>query len=325
MILVALFAGLLLLSDVEEITRVIRQADWKPLPGAFLFTFISYACTSYAFARVSQVMGIRMRARDLTEIGFISIVLNHVISGGGIAGYSIRYLLMKEYGGVALKDVLSASIVHFYLTSLDMLALLPFGFFYLFLFASPAAGVGLALVSAALLLAGVFVIATGLVFNQRVRGVVIRAATRIGCRVTGRDIRGRLEEIDNSLAHGISAIRSQPHALAWIMALTLIDLISSVGGLWFCFDALGPPVTGGQLFTGFGLGVMAGVLSMIPGGIGVQEGSMAGIFALVGVSFHQAILASVLFRGIYYFGPYIVSLGVYWRLFQKVRRAALKP
>jgi hypothetical protein len=63
---------------------------------------------------------------------------------------------------------------------------------------------------------------------------------------------------------------------------------------------------------------MAGVVSMLPAGIGVQDFSMAGVFALLGTSFEQAVLASVLWRGVYYLLPYVVSLGFYWHL---VRRA----
>jgi uncharacterized membrane protein YbhN (UPF0104 family) len=53
---------------------------------------------------------------------------------------------------------------------------------------------------------------------------------------------------------------------------------------------------------------------MIPGGLGVQEGSMAAVYALLGVPFGQALLAAILFRAIYYFIPFLFSLGFYWRL-----------
>jgi uncharacterized membrane protein YbhN (UPF0104 family) len=53
---------------------------------------------------------------------------------------------------------------------------------------------------------------------------------------------------------------------------------------------------------------------MIPGGLGIQEGSMAGIFSLLGTPFEQAILASILFRVIYYIFPYLISLFLSWRL-----------
>ena len=49
------------------------------------------------------------------------------------------------------------------------------------------------------------------------------------------------------------------------------------------------------------------MVSMIPGGLGIVEGSMAGIFYLFGVPLEQATLASVLFRVIYYLVPFALS------------------
>ena len=36
---------------------------------------------------------------------------------------------------------------------------------------------------------------------------------------------------------------------------------------------------------------------------------MAGVFALLGVGFEEAVLAALLFRGVFYLVPYLVSLG----------------
>ena len=57
---------------------------------------------------------------------------------------------------------------------------------------------------------------------------------------------------------------------------------------------------------------------MIPGGLGVQEGSMAGIYALLGVPLNQAVLAAILFRVVYYFAPYLVSLAFYRRMLRRL-------
>jgi uncharacterized membrane protein YbhN (UPF0104 family) len=55
-------------------------------------------------------------------------------------------------------------------------------------------------------------------------------------------------------------------------------------------------------------------LFMVPGGFGVQEASMAGIYALLGVSFEMAVLASILFRVVYDFTPFLISLFFYRHL-----------
>ena len=73
----------------------------------------------------------------------------------------------------------------------------------------------------------------------------------------------------------------------------------------------------GTLLTGFSLGITAGFVSLVPGGLGVQEGSMAGIYALLGVPIGVAIVAAILFRIVYYFIPFLASLGFYRRLLRE--------
>jgi uncharacterized protein (TIRG00374 family) len=228
---------------------------------------------------------------------------------------------MKLYG-VKMRDVIAASIMHFYLTSLDMLAFLPVGFVYLLLHAKVARGVAVILGLMTMLGAVTFLAATGLIFVPSKRGPLLDLLTRLAQRFLRRDIRSTLDNFDETLKRGAAAIRERPLTLVIVMVLTLVDFVSSVIVLGFCFDALGPPIRFGVLLTGFVIGVMAGVLSMVPGGIGVQEGSMAGIFVLLGTSLSQAVLAAILFRAIYYFLPYFASLGFYGRLVRKAERQA---
>jgi uncharacterized protein (TIRG00374 family) len=124
-----------------------------------------------------------------------------------------------------------------------------------------------------------------------------------------------------TLTRGVTGMRAHRSLLLVLVGLTVADRTCSVAALWFCFDALGDPISLGVLLTGFSMGVTAGVLSMVPGGLGVQEGSMASVYALLGVSLQQAALAAILFRVVYYLIPYLASLGLYWRLLRQVGRA----
>lgn len=113
LILLIFLSGAVLVGlDWRRFEPVLAQADWRPILGALALTVISYACVSSAFAVVSRLLDIRMSFYALTETGFVSIILNHVLTTGGVAGYSIRYILMHRHG-VALKDVLAASVLHF--------------------------------------------------------------------------------------------------------------------------------------------------------------------------------------------------------------------
>jgi phosphatidylglycerol lysyltransferase len=98
-----------------------------------------------------------------------------------------------------------------------------------------------------------------------------------------------------------------------------------IAGLAFGFRALAIPVHLGVLVTGFNFGITLTVISFIPGDLGVQEASIAGILAIFGVPFSQGVLGSMLFRVLYYFVPFIFSLGFYWSLLRETRKKVDEP
>lgn len=316
-ILFALVGVLVVALDWREIVKVLREANWRLLPVALVFTALSYLCMSFGFAVVNRAMGIRMRRRDLTEIGFVSTVINHVLSAGGAAGYSLRILAIRKHG-YAINDIVAASVLHFYFTSLGMLALLPVGAGFIYfnhrLSKGATTGVGIA----TLVLMAVFLLATLIVFWRPLRLRILRTAGSAVQSVAKRDVTPALDEFDANVHRGVTALRRQPAELALLIVLVMLDWSFSIAALWACFDALGDPIKLGVLVAGFAIGMTAGVLSMVPGGLGIQEGSMAGIYALLGIPFQQAVLASILFRVIYYFAPYLFSLSLYHRLLRQV-------
>ncbi len=311
----------LVASDWQKMKLVLAEADWRYLPVVLGLTFFSYAFYSYGYAVVAQMLGIGMRKLELAEVCFISTVVNHVLTTGGVVGYSLRYLLMSMYK-VTFKDVISSSIFHVYLTSLDMLTILPISFIFLMRNAVVPHGAAIALGLMTLVLTVVLILTTGLVLFPSIRQPIINLLARLGLKTLRRDYKPWLTQLDESLTHGRLAIRNKPVLLLWVMVLTLADFACSVAAMGFIFKALGTSVAPGVLLTGYVIGIMAGMLSMVPGGFGIQEASMAGIYALLGVPVEVAILAAVLFRCLYYFVPYFCILPFYNRLLHQAKQQA---
>lgn len=319
-----LLAGLAFAAlEWRPIRAALTQARWRPLPFALAATAISYTCISWSFARVGRLLGLPMRGRDLMAVGFVSVVLNHVVSSGGAAGYSVRYALMNRHG-VELRQVLTVSVLHFILTSLVMVAMLPIGLLYLTSHAAIGGRPAGLLAGLAALVILADLLALGLVAWDAPRAKVLGGVEQLTSRILHRDLGPALARFDATLRAGAAAMRTRPAAVAGILGLVAADWAASAAALWFCFGALGIVLTAGKLISGFVIGIVAGVASMIPGGLGVQEGSMAGIFALQGVPLERAVLASVLFRGVYFVLPYLTSLALY-RTLLRTQRAALQP
>ena len=300
--------------DWAQLRQVFSQANWWLVVPALLFTAVSYAFLSYSFAAICRIFGMRLGRRDLFEIGFVSWALNHLISAGGAAGYSLRMLLIRRRG-LPVSDVLAASLFHSTLNNLVLFFLLPISLFLGVTGHQIAAPRTIAWAgAAALLLFLVTVFAAAAAFVGGVRAWLFRRLGGAWQRVTGRNISGGLGELDITLGRGVAAIRARPRLLVAPLALVVGDWVASVAALWFCFNALGSPIGIRVLLAGFAVGVVAGMLSMVPGGLGVQEGSMAATYALLGVPLSQAVLAAIMFRFVYYIVPFLVSLGFYRRL-----------
>jgi uncharacterized protein (TIRG00374 family) len=199
---------------------------------------------------------------------------------------------------------------------------LPLSFIYLLLHASVPRAASFALGGMTLLFLVILLLTTGLILFPSRRHPLVKILARLGKRVLRRDYLVWLSQVDESLTLGTQAILRRPLLLLWIMLLTVLDFASSIAAMGFVFLALGTSLNPAVLVTGYVIGIMAGVVSMVPGGFGIQEGSMAGIYALLGVRLEQAVLAAILFRILYYLVPYFLILPFYRRLLTRAKGQA---
>lgn len=315
-ILVVLFVAvgaLIIILDRQEMRQVIGQASWPLLIPALLFTAASYTCLSASLTVIFRTFGVRLPVKDLLEISFVSNVITYLMNVGGLTGVSLQFVLMKKRG-VAAEDILAPSLFQLYFDSLILVALVPIGLFNVMASQTLSHNGTVAVGVAAGILTLLLVMASVIVFASAVRRFIFNAISRLVHFVIRRNVSAQLNDFDVAMTKGVALIYQRPAVLTALLLLMIGDWASTVTSLWFCFDALGNPIGIGTLLTGFSLGITAGFISLVPGGLGVQEGSMAGLYALLGVPLRTAVLAAILFRIIYYFIPFLVSLGFYRRL-----------
>ncbi len=319
-VVVLVLAAIAVALDWHRAQQVLAQANWQLIVPALLFTAISYLFLGASFAVVCRAFSIQVGWWDLWQVGFVTNVLNILVAAGGFAGVSVSLLALRRRQ-VPTEDILAASLFSSYVDGLVLLVLLPGGLLYLLARHPLSAGatVGVAIIAGilVLLLAG----ASLLIFSARVRTVLLELGGRLWKKVTRRDVGQALDDLGRAMGRGVEGLRRHPLLTVLLIVAVLVDWAACLVALWFCFDALGKALHPGVLITGFAVGAAAGLLSFVPGGLGVQEGSMAGIYALLGVPLGQAVLAAVLFRVVYYFVPFGVSLAFYWRLLKGKGRA----
>ena len=319
LIFVALFliaGALIIILDWKEMRQVIGQANWLLLAPSFLFTGLSYICLSISMAIVFRIFGIKQDFKYLLRVGFVSNVASTLMNVGGATGVSLQYVLLKRRS-LATEDILAASLFQLYFSGLMLIVLLPISLLYILFGRQFSSGTALGFSIATGILIILLIIAGVVVFSARVRVALLRNLGRVVHFITRHKIDTALNDFDNAMTSGATIIRHRPGVLLMLLLVAIGDWVGAITALWFCFAALGTFPGVGTLITGFSLGITAGFISMIPGGLGVQEGSMVGIFTLLGIPGQTTVLAAILFRIVYYFVPFLVSLGFYHRLLRK--------
>ena len=312
-LLVAVGAVIVLL-DRKQVIHLLDTSNWSFLVGALILTAISYVACSFSFVVIMRVFGNRIKTSHLLNIGIASMVLQNLI--GQPAGLSLRILLLGRHH-VKNHLTVAASLLLSYFKNLLYFSLIPISLIYVVVsHPLPAFGITTILLIIIILIA-LLVVATGIAFYSRLRVFVLRGIGKVWHLVSRRDIQKTLEQFSEAVTLGVDDLKKRPDNRVPLAISIVVDVATSIAALWFCFAALGIPVHIGVLLTGFNFGITLTVISFIPGDMGVQEATMAGVFALFGVPFSQGVIAAILFRVIYYFVPFVISLAFYWSLLRE--------
>lgn len=315
-IVVLLAIGAIVIAlDWQHARQLVGEANWFLTIVALLFTAISFFCLCFAFLVICRLFEINISPWKLLQIGYVSLALDNILALSGFGGLSLRIVLMRPYS-VKVSRVIAASIYESYFDGLVLLILLLVGLVFLVLSHTVRGGAAIGILLSAAITAFFIILATISIFVARVRSPRIRGINRISKFVAHRDIMASLSTFDSALSFGWSEVRRRPLMAASILGLIVAYWAFMLLVLWFCFYALGGKIRPDVLITGFTIGISAGNLSMVPGGFGVQEASMAGVFALLGVPLTQAVLAVLLFRVVYDIIPYVAS----WSLYRNILR-----
>jgi uncharacterized protein (TIRG00374 family) len=315
--LMVLCGAIILVLDWKQATQLIGNADWRFFAVAFGFVTLAYACSSGSMVVMMRIFGVEVDQTYLLKVGLVSSVLSNLIALP--AALWLKLLLLGRHG-VSNSQTVGASLLLSYFKNLVFYALIPVSLVYVAFSYSLVFG-GAVIITLIIIVLLIFMIgATVIVLHRRMREFVLRLVGRGWRFVTHRNIQPSLNQFESTLTEGLGRLEKRRDLRLPLAAFVVGDVAATIIALWFCFKALAVPVHLGVLITGFNFGITLTVISLIPGDIGVQEASMAGVFALFGVPFSHGVLVAILFRVLYYLLPFVLSLGFYWGLIRDVQK-----
>lgn len=268
----ALLLGLLIArANVAAIAQAVGQADVRWLGVAVLFIAGNIAVKALRWqVMVARLTGIRLRAR---------LAAPAILAGVAAASLSparaidvAKPLMLKRRWGVGLSTSASAVLVERFLDGAALVVLLGIAFLVLPIartaqFSPIFSAAGLLLIGGTLLF----------VSPDAVRAVSTAVARRLPLRA---GLRGRVLRLTAAFADGLTVWRAR-RTLWPLLGLSVIAGLFEAGRLVATFAAVGlqMPLAGAMLT--FSAASLIAVLTVIPGGIGVAEVSMAGVAGVI--------------------------------------------
>lgn len=306
-------AAFLAFGDVQKFLAETRDVQILPLAIALAATFAAYLAFTATLVAVARAGECEVRFGSTVPIAFVSLSLNNLLSTGGMGGLAIRVWGFGKRGIPAGISVAMSALTTL-LGDAVMFLLLSVGLAYLLAGGKLEAR---ALVSL-LTLTGLVVttvIASWLLLRspERRARLLVWISKRVEKLATKAGQTGAaLEKFNQDFMRFYGRVIANPRELAVPYALALLDHLLRCAALGCAFWAIGDPQHPLVLLTGFAVGIMAGAISLVPGGIGVVEGSMSAAFVFMGVELHVAAAAGVVFRLAYYVFP-LLSVAVFFR------------
>ncbi len=299
-----------------DIKHAASIADWNIVPLAFLFTVISYFLISFSFLDISRLFGVNIGAWDLIEIGYVTNVLDNLLPAVGLPGLSLRVLMLKRRGARTNESV-APSLFRSYFNNVIFIAILPFALIYALLNHPLPEAEASALIITTILVTLFAIMITAMVFSMWIRRKLLLFISRFWRFFTKRDIEKSLSDFEVIFSKGIDRIKQRSKQTLTVVGAILLSWLTIGVVIWFCFIALKSDLSYGMILAGFLIGRTSGVISFLPGGLGTQDASMVGFYTLFGIPLAQALLVAILFRAVYYFIPFAISIGFYQHLLRR--------
>jgi len=308
--------GLFFLADLKQLGSVISNLRTSYLLLAAVTAALSYFFNYLAFRGLVRAADCPVKGGHLFRIAFASATVSYLFSAGGVSGMTLRlYFLRKQ--GIRTHTTLIISLVSTMLNNVVLLLFVVVGFGRLLLNGTlnmvQEVFSGLIVVVSSALVGSAF---AGL-YSRSVLDLVLTAGLRIlkriGLLLPSLGFQRRLTDeklvIFRQEFHEATAlITSHRRKIAVPFLYLVLDWAAAAGVLYFCFLSTGFWINIGTLAAGFAVGVFVFLVSVVPGGLGIMEVSMAGLYVSLGVPLEEALIALVAYRIIYYFLPFGLSL-----------------
>jgi uncharacterized protein (TIRG00374 family) len=286
-------------ATVQGSLEVVRTLRWLPLVLAVAAEALSYVANGSLLAIAVTFSGERLSLRR--AIAIVMAASTVCLVAGGVVGYAASVYQWTLRSGTRRETAAIASAVP---TAFDTGALLAFALVSAAELLrrgemTPAALRGVVIATALLLLV-VAIAASALIAPDRVRRILRPMLDRSRFRNRAEAVEETIRVLRRNLRDGG----------ARAAAAAVLNLVFDITTLALVFLATGHSISAAVLLGGYGVPLLLGRSSLLPGGVAVVEIGMTAAYVSLGVPANVAVVAVLTYRLLSFWLPTLVGIPI---------------
>jgi|GEM_PF-918538 len=288
------------LVGLEQALRLLKNINKFYLLLAILAELLSYASAAWLLGIILSRLGHKIPFFTRYKFSSIAAFTMHFLPISGIGAAAVDYKLFRK------QKVDSGSIVLIWIlrtlfTYIGFLALFVIGLIMVPAIQSASFSPKIvSLVIFSLIISAVLYLY--LLYKhkdrfQKVWNKLFDFANRMLVKIKKGPIPGsKRDEVFEDIYKGINLFSRKKRTSAFAVLAAILYWLGDMVCLFFMFQAFGFTIPFGILIFGYCVSTIFGLLSAIPGGIGVTDGSLVLIYSSLGVTSSIALMATLVFR-----------------------------
>lgn len=286
----------------------------------------NYAAYAHLYQEFFKIIGSKQSFKFMYKVSLELNFVNHVFPSGGVSGFSYFAARMKPKGITTVQSTLTQTM-RFVLTFSSYIILLFIGMFMLAL-GGNASNMTI-LITSSLTFLTVFTLIVGIyVISSKKR---IKNFSKTLTRVVNKVLHvvrpkhpetislDKMEHLAHEMHDNYVMLRAEAPQLRKPFFYSILANVTELSTIYVVYIAYGAFVNPGAVIVAYALANFAGLIAVLPGGIGVYEGLMSAVLISAGVPAGLAISVTIMYRvlnlalslpiGYYYYHKAIGEIG----------------
>ena len=284
---------------IENVIDALKIAKLEYIAIAIAMQVFTYYLYTLRWKILNNVAGIDSSIRKLLPMVLVGLAINNITPSGRGGGEPVRAYILAREEGYPMEETFATVVADraldtFPFIVLAVLTIIAMTFYFEFDLWLLVLMIAAVIVIVALLAVIVYM-SINPKFGKRVDGWIIGLVRRF-YKKNSEELEEKIHKVISGFQDTMRMVIYNKHAMYYALPLSFVIWIFEILRVYFVFLAFGAhisPVIIGEVFI---LACLAGMIPLLPGGLGVVDGIMIGFYSVAGISPSISAAATVIER-----------------------------